>query len=176
MLGSLLEPQQQCWNSGSALLHAPPPLAARGFMRCRKQRQETVDLFRLLSFFLSSPTVKINVTCNQKKTHRQSVLVKFLDLFQSSFFSSTQFHCLLPSLFQAAARPRGHRRLGFCRWPIWQWWSSVAAARSLMTGGSVTDRLKEMTGLGWSVAVAVEETEGEEDAAEGKASVKGRWR
>jgi hypothetical protein len=33
-----------------------------------------------------------------------------------------------------------------------------------------------MTGLGWSVAVAVEETEGEEDAAEGKASVKGRWR
>jgi hypothetical protein len=37
-----------------------------------------------------------------------------------------------------------------------------------MTGGSATDRLKEMTSLGWSVVVAVEETEGEEDAGEGK--------
>ena len=44
----------------------------------------------------------------------------------------------------------------------------MAAARSLMTSGSATNRLKEMTGLGWSVVVAVEETEGEEDAAEGK--------
>ena len=44
----------------------------------------------------------------------------------------------------------------------------MAAAGSLMTGGSATDRLKEMTSLGWSVVVAVEETEGEEDAAEGK--------
>jgi hypothetical protein len=37
-----------------------------------------------------------------------------------------------------------------------------------MTGGSATDRLKEMTSLGWSVVVVVEETEGEEDAGEGK--------
>jgi hypothetical protein len=29
--------------------------------------------------------VKITVTCNQKKTHRQSVLVNFLDLFSSAF-------------------------------------------------------------------------------------------
>ena len=44
----------------------------------------------------------------------------------------------------------------------------MAAAGSLMTGGSATDRLKEMTSLGWSVVVVVEETEGEEDAGEGK--------
>jgi hypothetical protein len=46
---------------------------------------------------------------------------------------------------------------------------SVAAAGSLTTGGSATDRLKEMTGLGYSVAVTVEET-AEEEAAEGEAS------
>ena len=44
----------------------------------------------------------------------------------------------------------------------------AAAAGSLMTGGSATDRLEEMAGLGWSVAVAVEETKGEENAVEGK--------
>jgi len=44
----------------------------------------------------------------------------------------------------------------------------VAAAWSLMTGGSATDRLKEMTSLGWAMVVVVEETEGEEDAAKGK--------
>lgn len=46
---------------------------------------------------------------------------------------------------------------------------SVAAAGSLTTGGSATDRLKERTGLGCSVAVTVEET-AEEEAAEGEAS------
>ena len=45
---------------------------------------------------------------------------------------------------------------------------SVAVAGSLTTGGSATDRLKEMTGLGCSVAVTVEETT-EEEAAEGEA-------
>jgi hypothetical protein len=45
---------------------------------------------------------------------------------------------------------------------------SVAAAGSLPTGGSATDRLKEMTGLGCSLAVTVEETT-EEEAAEGEA-------
>ena len=46
---------------------------------------------------------------------------------------------------------------------------SVAAAGSLTTGGSATDRLKEMIGLGCSVAVTVEET-AKEEAAEGEAS------
>jgi hypothetical protein len=46
---------------------------------------------------------------------------------------------------------------------------SVATAGSLTTGGSATDRLKERTGLGCSVAVTVEET-AEEEAAEGEAS------
>ena len=45
----------------------------------------------------------------------------------------------------------------------------MAAAGSLTTVGSATDRLKEMTGLGCSVAVTVEET-AEEEAAEGEAS------
>jgi len=45
----------------------------------------------------------------------------------------------------------------------------VATAGSLTTGGSATDRLKERTGLGCSVAVTVEET-AEEEAAEGEAS------
>ena len=40
-----------------------------------------MDLAWLLSFFLSPPAVKTTVTCNQQKTHKQSVLVSFLDLF-----------------------------------------------------------------------------------------------
>ena len=64
-----------------------------------------------------------------------------------------------------------------CSWPVGE---PVTAAGSLTTGGSATDRLKEMTGLGWSVgrpsmlggteAASAEEIEGEENAAEGKAS------
>ena len=77
------------WTPGTVAvrpLHAPPPLVARGFTRRRKQKTgDRVDQARLLSFFLSSPTVKTTVTCNQKKTHKQSVLVKFLDLFSSAF-------------------------------------------------------------------------------------------
>jgi hypothetical protein len=59
---------------------------ARGFTRRRKKNPATggvwIDFFPL---FFSSPAVKINVTCNQKKTHKQSVLVIFLDLFSSAF-------------------------------------------------------------------------------------------
>jgi len=61
--------------TGGPWFHAPP----------QEKTGDKVDLVRLLSFFLSSPTVKITVTCNQKKTHRQSVLVNFLDLFSSTF-------------------------------------------------------------------------------------------
>jgi hypothetical protein len=46
--------------TGGAWFHAPP----------QAKTGDKVDLVRLLSFFLSSPVVKITVTCNQKKTHR----------------------------------------------------------------------------------------------------------
>jgi hypothetical protein len=61
--------------TGGAWVHAPP----------QEKTQQQGGLDRLLPLFFSSPAVKINVTCNQKKTHKQSVLVIFLDLFPSAF-------------------------------------------------------------------------------------------
>jgi hypothetical protein len=73
--------QEQCTGTVAArLLHAPPSPTRR-----RKKNPATGGLDRLLPLFFSSPAVKINVTCNQKKTHKQSVLVIFLDLFPSAF-------------------------------------------------------------------------------------------
>jgi hypothetical protein len=67
-----------------------------------------VDLVRLLSFFLSLSAVKITVTCNQKKTHRQSVLVNF---FRSVFLC---FPSLSASLSSFAGLFLGLRYLLFC--------------------------------------------------------------
>jgi hypothetical protein len=61
--------------TGGAWVHAPP----------QEQPSNRGGLDRLLPLFFSSPVVKITVTCNQKKTHKQSVLVIFLDLFSSAF-------------------------------------------------------------------------------------------
>lgn len=53
-----------------------------------------MDLAWLLSSFLSSPAVKTTVTCNQKKTHKQSALVKFF----RSVFHRYLLHVLLPPI------------------------------------------------------------------------------
>ena len=57
------------------MVHGPP----------QAKTGDIVDQAWLLSFFLSSLVVKTTVTCNQKKTHKQSVLVNFLDSFSSTF-------------------------------------------------------------------------------------------
>jgi hypothetical protein len=61
--------------TGGAWVHAP----------LQEQPSNRGGLDRLLPLFFSSSAVKITVTCNQKKTHKQSVLVIFLDLFSSDF-------------------------------------------------------------------------------------------
>jgi hypothetical protein len=61
-------------NSGGA---SPPRATATGGAPPQAKIGDRVDLVRLLSFFPSSPAVKITVTCNQKKTHKQSILVNF---------------------------------------------------------------------------------------------------
>jgi hypothetical protein len=50
------------------LSHAPPPLAACGFMRRRKKFQEQVGLAQLLLLFPSLPAVMATVTC-ERRTH-----------------------------------------------------------------------------------------------------------
>jgi len=95
-------------NSGSASSHAPPSLAARGFTRRCKKLQAAGGSGAASSFFLSSPAVKITVTCNQKRTHRQSVLVNF---FRSVFLC---FPSLSASLFSFSGLILGLRHLLLC--------------------------------------------------------------
>jgi len=69
------------------LLHTPPPLVARGFTRLRRERLVWVDLAWLLLLFPSSPAVKITVTCNKSKTHKQQLILSFCFLFTICFLS-----------------------------------------------------------------------------------------
>ena len=104
-----------------------------------------MDLAWLLSFFLSSPAVKITVTCNHKKTHNKQLIlfISFLsDPFQSSFFSYGLL--FFPSFGgRSGGCEGGAVRLKIWRWPasfvgwrrqIWQrlcccWWSICVGGR-----------------------------------------------
>ena len=109
---------RSCRNSGGALFHAPPPLAARGFTRRRRWRlQKPVDREPLPLLYLPAPAVRVTVTCKSPKIRKA---VGF------SFFLSGSQICLFPfricfvlgfaffsaSLFSVGCRP-GHvgRRL-----------------------------------------------------------------
>jgi hypothetical protein len=111
--------QEQCTGTVAArLLHAPPSLAERGCTR-RCQKNPATGVVWIDFFPSSLPAVKITVTCNQKKTHKQSVLVIF---FRSVFLC---FPSLSASLSSFLGLFLGLRRLLLCfRYLGGSWWRS----------------------------------------------------
>jgi len=108
------------------LLHAPPPLAARGLTRHHKKSKKTRDLVWFPPLFTSPPAVRIPVIRKSRK-RRKTVGFNFSFLFRSAlvplFFRSISsadpffsFFVSPSSLFQVAGgMSKGGRRLSFCR-------------------------------------------------------------
>jgi hypothetical protein len=65
------------------LLHAPPPLAARGLTRHRKKSKKTRDLVWFPPLFTSPPAVRIPVIRKSRK-RRKTVGFNFSFLFRSA--------------------------------------------------------------------------------------------
>ena len=74
--------------------HAPPPLAAHGFMHHRKKPEETRGSEHLPPFFLSSSLVTNTFTCKSRKIHKTigfNFFFPFLVLL-STFFPFFQIY------------------------------------------------------------------------------------
>jgi len=75
------------------LLHAPLPLAARGFTRRCKNPGKRVSLVQLLLLFPSLPAVRIPVTCKKEKNTQMAV--DFISFFLRSI--SVSFWVCFPA-------------------------------------------------------------------------------
>ena len=103
----LLHHRNSAGSTGGASSHAPPSLAARGFMRRRGKHSTRGG--RLLPLILSSPAVtcKANLNTQQAIDFNLCFLVSFLDLF---------FFFLFAGLFSSFAGCRSGDGLWACRW------------------------------------------------------------
>ena len=84
---TVLEAFLRTGTSGSAWVHAPPPLAARESTRHRRKNGQPVDLAPLCFLFLSSPAGTPTVTCKHTKTQSTAVDFNFSLLLQICVFS-----------------------------------------------------------------------------------------
>jgi len=95
-----------------------------GSQTAARTNRETRQSSWLLLLFLSSPAVRITVTCNKRKTHKQQLILSFPPCFQIcfspfSFFIFASFSLQIPfcslCFKWSAVGPRDCWRMGFCR-------------------------------------------------------------